>query len=280
MAQELQPHFDLLATDIVIPEEHLCYCPVQRLDIVDRSCVQKVIEKYDPNVIVNLAAFTDVDGCETNKELAWNVNVRGTECLLESVRGRDVKFVEISSDYIFDGTKGPYSESAVPSPINYYGRTKLGAENAVRGSANPWVILRTNVLYGVSSASKASFVNWVVQSLKKKAPIRVVDDQWGNPTWTGGLAEAIKMAIILNARGIFNYGGAEFMTRYEFAQKIAGVFGLDSSLISPVSTQEMNQLASRPIRSGLVTDKIEDVMGLRTYGIEYCLRKVKEGVVV
>lgn len=280
VAQELQPHFDLLATDIIIPLDHSFYCPVQNLDIVDRKHVYDVVEKYEPDIIVNLAAYTDVDGCESKRELAWNVNVKGTEHLLESVKGQGVKFIQISSDYIFDGRSGPYDESAVPNPINYYGRTKLGAENAVRGSMNPWVILRTNVLYGSSSVSKASFVSWVVQSLKEQNPIRIVQDQWGNPTWTGGLAEAIKMAIILNVQGIFNYGGAEFLTRFEFVIKIAKVFGLDTSLITGISTEELNQAAQRPLKSGLITEKVEEVMGLRTYEVDYCLRKVKEGVIV
>jgi len=280
VSQELQPHFDLLATDIIIPNEYSYYCPVQDLDIVDRKRVYEVINKYDPDIIVNLAAYTNVDGCENKRELAWNVNVKGTQHLLEVVRVKKIKFIQISSDYIFDGQNGPYDELAIPNPINYYGRTKLGAENAVRGSVNPWVILRTNVLYGASSISKASFVNWVVRSLNEGIHIRVVHDQWGNPTWTGGLAEAIKMAIILNVQGIFNYGGAEFLSRFEFAKKIANVFGLDVSLITSISTEELNQKAQRPIKSGLITDKIEDVMGLRTYEVDYCLRKVREGIIV
>jgi len=280
VAQELQPHFDLLATDIIIPENYSYYCPVQKLDIKNRKHVYDIVEKFDPDVVVNLAAFTDVDGCEIKKEHAWNVNVKGTEHLLDSIRGQRVKFIQISSDYIFDGRNGPYDESAIPNPINYYGRTKLGAENVVRGSVNPWIILRTNVLYGASSISSASFVNWVVRSLRNDITIRVVYDQWGNPTWTGGLAEAIKMTILLNVQGIFNYGGAEFLTRFEFAKKIATVFGLSTSLIRGISTKELKQKAERPIKSGLVTEKVEEMIGLRTYEVDYCLRKVKEGIIV
>ena len=280
VAQELQSHFDLLATDIIIPKEYSFYCPVQNLDISNRQRVNEVVEKFGPDVIVNLAAYTDVDGSETNREQAWNINVKGTEYLLDAVRGKSVKFIQISSDYIFDGLHGPYDESAVPNPINYYGRTKLGAENVVRGGVNPWVILRTNVLYGVSSISKASFVKWIVRSLRNGTAIRVVNDQWGNPTWTGGLAEAIKMIILLNVQGIFNYGGAEFLTRYQFAKKIAHVFGLDTALITTSSTGELNQKAKRPLKSGLITHKIEEVIGLRTYEVDYCLRKVKEGIIV
>ncbi|MFQ6616941.1 MAG: SDR family oxidoreductase [Fidelibacterota bacterium] len=280
VVQELQPHFGLLATGIRVPENHPHYCPVQQLDVCDRNQVQRTSQSFKPHVIVNLAAFTDVDRCETEREVAWNTTVRGTQNLLDAVRRQKVRFIQISSDYIFDGESGPFDETAIPNPINYYGKTKLGAENVVRGSTDLWLILRTNVLYGASTRSKANFLQWVVQSLHESNPIRVVDDQWGNPTWTGGMAEAIRMAIILNARGIFNYGGAEFLTRYQFAQAIARVFDLDVSLIHPVSTGELAQRAPRPLRSGLTTGKIEEVLGLRTYTVEYCLRKVREGVIV
>ncbi|MEE9167176.1 MAG: SDR family oxidoreductase [Candidatus Neomarinimicrobiota bacterium] len=279
VTQELQSHFDLLATGLAIPDDFPCFCPIRTLDIQRRNRVFECVEKFDPDVILNLAAYTDVDGCEKKREQAWNVNVKGTENLLESVRTKQVKFIQISSDYIFEGRNGPYDESAVPNPINYYGKTKLAAENAVRGNATSWVILRTNVLYGASSVTKANFVDWVVQSLRAGTPIRVVNDQWGNPTWTGALAEAIKMAILLNVNGIFNYGGAEFLTRFEFARKIARVFDLDLSLITGVSTDDLKQEAQRPLKSGLVTEKVENVLGLRTYDVDYCLRKVREGVV-
>lgn len=276
---ELQPHFELMATGDHLPEKYLHLCEVDSIDVTDRKQCNQIINSFQPNVILHLASFTNVDGSETNKELAWNVNVKGTENLIISAKGRNLKFIYISSDYIFDGENGPYHEDSPPSPINYYGRSKLGGENVVRGGTVPWIIFRTNVLYGVASHTKASFVNWVVESLKARKSIRVVSDQWGNPTWTGGLAEAIKMAVILDIKGIFNYGGAEFLTRYEFAQKIAKVYDLDANLIAAISTDELNQAAKRPLKSGLKTEKIEETLGLRLYGVDYCLRKVKEGVV-
>lgn len=274
--RELQPHFDLLATDIQIPETKSFLYQVKHLDITSKPSVIKIVKNFNPEIIINLASYTDVDGCETNREIAWNVNVRGVEYLLEAIRRKKTRIIHISSDYIFDGENGPYDEKDIPNPINYYGKTKLASENAIRGSANPGVILRTNVLYGSSTRSRASFVNWVVTSLRQGKEITVVDDQIGNPTWAGGLAEAIKMAILLNVRGIFNYGGAEFLSRFQFAQKIANVFECDKSSVVPVSTDDLNQIAQRPLKSGLITNKIEDILGLRTYEVEYCLRKIKE----
>jgi len=277
---ELQPHFEIIATGKHLPGHFPHNCNTATLDITQRTATRNGVKKIDPDVVVHLASYTDVDGCEKNREKAWQVNVVGTENLIDSVRETPTNFIYISSDYIFDGTSGPYDESAKPSPINYYGKTKLAAENAVRGSGDHWVIFRTIVLYGESSKSDASFVNWVVSSLQARKSITVVDDQWGNPTWTGGIAEAIKMSIVLNIRGIFNYGGSEFLTRFEFARKIAEVFSLDATLISPTTTEALGQTAPRPLRSGLVTDKVEEILGLRTYSTGYCLRKVKEGIVV
>ncbi len=141
------------------------------------------------------------------------------------------------------------------------------------------MILRTNVLYGNSLRSSASFVKWVVDSLTVGNQISVVDDQHNNPTWTAGLAEAIKLSIIMDIQEILNYAGAEFMSRFEFAQSIASVFDLDASLIHPIKTSDLNQPAPRPLNSGLSTVKIEEMLGLRTYGVDYCLRKVREGIV-
>ena len=279
LIMELQPHFKLCATGKEVPQDNLRLCIYTELDITKKKSISNCIHNFSPDVVVHLACMTNVDGCEKNKEEAWGVNVTGTENIINAVRGSATKIVYISTDYIFDGKNGPYIEDDVPRPINYYGKTKLAAENAVRGSAQPWVILRTNVLYGNSLRSSASFVNWVVNSLRKSQEINVVDDQTNNPTWTASLAEAIKLSIIMNIQEILNYAGSEFMSRFEFAKRIANVFDLDSNLINPIKTADLNQLAPRPLRSGLSTVKIEELVGVRTYGVDYCLRKVREGII-
>ena len=278
VVEELQPHFNILSTARKIPVETLTACPVVEMDISNKSIVQQVVSKHEPDVLIHLAAMTNVDGCEREKEKAWDINVKGTEHLLQVISGSETRIIFISTDYVFDGEYGPYGVDAKPSPINYYGKSKLAAENAIRGGRNAWVILRTNVLYG-AGGSPASFVRWVTESLKIGNEIRVVDDQYGNPTWTGSLAESIKLLIVLNSEGLFHYGGADFISRHQFALKVAEIYNLDQSLIKKISTEELGQLAKRPLQSGLTTNKIEETVGIRTYGIGYCLRKVKEGVV-
>ena len=278
VVEELQPHFNILSTARKIPVKTLTACPVVEMDISNKSIVQQVVSKHEPDVLIHLAAMTNVDGCEREKEKAWDINVKGTEHLLQAISGSETRIIFISTDYVFDGENGPYGVDAKPSPINYYGKSKLAAENAIRGGRNAWVILRTNVLYG-AGGSPASFVRWVTESLKIGNEIRVVDDQYGNPTWTGSLAESIKLLIVLNSEGLFHYGGADFISRHQFALKIAVTYNLDQSLIKKISTEELGQLAKRPLQSGLTTNKIEETVGIRTYGIGYCLRKVKEGIV-
>ena len=280
VVKALEPNFQLLATGENIPVEHPYICDIQSLDIIDKIGLKNVIHTFQPDIVVNLAAYTNVDGCESKKELAWNINVKGVQNILESIRRSQTKIIQISTDYVFDGNNGPYNEEVIPNPINYYGRTKLASENEIRGSQNPHVIFRTNVLFGNSTRNKPNFVDWIVKSLKEKNEIKVVTDQINNPAWTNGLAEAVKLAILLDVRGLFNYGGSEFLNRFDFAQKIASVFELDQSTIKPILTKDLNQAADRPLKSGLLTEKIEETFGLRLYNIEYCLKKMKEGITV
>lgn len=277
---ELQPHFKVCATGRFLPENKFSLCEYRELDITKKKNVNDCIQSFSPDVVVHLACITDVDGCEINREQAWITNVIGTENILNALRGSGAKIVFISSDYVFDGTEGPYSEEDIPSPINYYGKTKLAAENLIRGSLQPWVIIRTNVLFGNSLGKYSNFMNWIIDSLSNGKQINVVDDQINNPSWTVGLAEAIKFSIIIDIQQILNYGGAEFMSRSEFAYTIARFFDLERNLIVPVKTHDLRQVAPRPLNSGLSTVKIQELLGIRTYGLDYCLRKIRKGIVV
>ena len=238
------------------------------LDITNPKQVKGVIYKYNPDIIIHLAAMTDVDGCEKNPETAFDVNVKATEGLIKNYNG---KFIYISTDYVFDGEDGPYVEDDKVNPVSVYGKTKLYGENMVKNSDANWVILRSNIIFSYNDRTKASFVNWVVDSLKKQESIRVVNDQWNNPTWTNDLAKVISMIIEKNISGLYHYGGGDFLNRLEFAKMIASSFGLDGSLISPITTSELNWLAQRPLKSGLNTKKIELDLGIEALPIQKAL---------
>jgi len=229
----------------------------ERMDITDRKAVQAVITRLNPHLIVHTAATTDVDGCELNKELCWKVNVSGTDNLAVAASRVKARFIFISSDYVFDGTKGPYKEDDPPTPVSYYGRSKLAGENLLRSVALEWTIVRTIVLYGVGVNVKSSFITWLLGMLRAGRPVRIVNDQWGNTTIVDDLAAGIERIIMLDRQGIYHIGGRGYMSRYEFAVRAAQLFNLDPALVIPIATGELRQPAKRPLRSGLEIDKAE-----------------------
>jgi len=176
-------------------------------DIKSRDKIKKVIYDYCPDFIIHTAAFTNVDLSEKMREDAWKINVKGVEYIAEAARAIDAQIIHISTDYIFDGKKGPYHENDLPNPIGYYGRTKLASENALKISGTLFTILRTNVLYGFARNSRPDFVRWVINSLTKKERIRIVKDQINNPTFIDDLVQAINKIIEFKRTGIYNIGG-------------------------------------------------------------------------
>ena len=249
-------------------------------DITNREQVKKIVYDFCPDYIVNAAAFTNVDKSETEREQAWKVNVKAVEYIAEAARVIDAHLIHISSDYIFNGKNGPYSENTIPNPIGYYGRTKLASENALKISGAIYTILRTNVLYGTAPDSRPDFVKWVVESLRNKKNIRVVIDQINNPTFIDDLVQAISKIIEFGRTGIYHIGGREFLSRFEFTNIIADYFHLDKSLVTPITTEELNQRAKRPLKSGLITLKAETELGYKPHLIPEALEEMKRELVL
>lgn len=238
-----------------------------QLDLADKKSVKKIVLDFYPDVIINTAAYTNVDKCETEKEAAYNTNVNAVEYLAKYGKITQSKVIHISTDYVFDGTEGPYTERERPEPIGYYGRTKLAGENALISSGANYAIIRTNVLYGISKFGRADFVKWVVSSLKEGKQIKIVNDQINNPTFIDDLVNGISKVIEFDKTGIYNIAGPEFLNRYEFTLKIADYFGLDKTLISEITTAELNQVAPRPLKSGLIILKAETELGYKPHSI-------------
>ena len=161
------------------------------LDITDPILTKDLIATISPDIIINLAALTDVDLCEKKPELANSINFHGVQNLVNAFNG---PIIHLSTDYVFDGAKGQYSEEDATNPINEYGRTKLEGEQYLAKNSNDSLIIRTNVLYDYASNFNASFLNWIVHSLNDEKVINVVDDQINNPTWTMSLAIVIDRA--------------------------------------------------------------------------------------
>jgi dTDP-4-dehydrorhamnose reductase len=242
---------ELVPTDTDLTDSDIVPC-----DITNRDQVRETIRNIQPEVIINTAAFTNVDGNEREPERAELVNFKGVEFLLTAAEEVEARLIQISTDYVFDGTAGPYLEEDTPAPLSVYGKAKLAAERLVLENSRHLVI-RTNVLFGPDLNAPASFIRWVASSLEEDKPIRVVDDQINNPTLTTHLAVAIKSAIEQRAAGLYHYAGLEFLTRYEFALRISHHFGLAVQNIKPITTKELGQIAPRPLLSGLICSKMK-----------------------
>jgi dTDP-4-dehydrorhamnose reductase len=250
--------------------------PYKKLDITQKNQVRQIILDFFPDYVINTAAFTNVDKSESEKETAWKVNVNGVENIALYAWTMDAHLIHISTDYIFDGKKGPYSETDKPNPIGYYGRSKLAAENSIRTSGVRFSIIRTNILYGPVKYGRADFVKWVIDSLKESKIIKIVTDQIGNPTFIDDLVQAISKIIEFRKEGIYNIGGAEFLSRFDFTTRIAKFFNLDTTLIYPILTEELKQPAPRPLKSGLVTLKADTELGFKAHSIEETLTIIRK----
>ena len=244
-------------------------------DITKREAIKDIVLDFYPDYIINAAAFTNVDLCETERETAWKINVKGVEYLSEASRIIDAHLIHFSTDYVFDGTKGPYDERAKPNPLGYYGRTKLASENVLKISGAYYTVLRTNVLYGIAY-NRPDFVRWVVASMEKGTKISIVIDQINNPTYIDDLVQAIDKVLEYKKYGIYNIGGREFISRYDFTLRIADYFNLDKSLIIPITTDELKQPAKRPLRSGLITIKAESELEFKPHSINETLAIMKK----
>lgn len=220
-------------------------------------------EEWRPDVIVNVAAMTNVDACETMRADAWNSNVALVEVLAGECKTHGLKLVQVSSDYIFDGAEGPYLETSTANPINYYGKTKLAAENACIKLGIDYTIIRTMWLYGDAGGGRPSFVQWLVDALISRDTVRVVTDEFGNPTLLDDVAYGIIRAIDKNLRGIINISGPDLISRWDFAVAIAAAYGLSAAELIPVSSADLQRPARRPLRSGLISLKAQTSLGLR-----------------
>jgi len=241
------------------------------LDISNPILYDEVLKFVKPDLVINFAALTNVDLCQQKPELAYSINLGGLTNLIDIFNG---PIIQISTDYVFDGKNGPYLENDITNPINIYGASKLESEKILFEHSKDNLVIRTNVLYDYSNNTSASFLNWVIGSLKKQNQINVVEDQWNNPTWTSSLAVVIEKAIDKGLSGLIHWGDGDWISRYEFANKIASAFSLKTSLIKPILTNELNQKAKRPLKSGLKTEFAQKNLNLEPPSIEECLDSI------
>jgi dTDP-4-dehydrorhamnose reductase len=235
-----------------------------KIDYNDVNQIERYLRMLKPDVILNLSAMTDVDGCESNPTLAWHLNAYLPSRLSILSKELNSKLIHISTDYVFDGLDGPYREESVCNPISKYGQTKLMGEQFVLSNCENSIVIRTNVVYGYSNSGRSDFVQWVIKMAKGGKPFNIVNDQYSNPTLTDDLAFAIDVLINIDYRGILNVGGWNYCSRIDFVKDICNVFDLDSSLVRPITTESLNQPAKRPLKGGLNIDRLKYGFGIMT----------------
>ena len=243
-----------------------------KLDITNENEVKNLFEKIKPDVVINSAAMADVDLCERESKLAELINGLSVEWLAYATEQVNAKFVQISTDYVFDGETGNYKEGDETNPINEYGKSKLlGEVNALKHDS---VVLRIEMPYGVNlSKNKNVFFESIMRNLKNNKQVNAATDQIISPTYIGNVAPAIKKLVESNSIGIFHLASKENLSRYEFAKLIAKEFNLDTSNIKPVKLDDFKLAARRPKKTFLNVEKISNLFEISS--IKENLNKIK-----
>ncbi len=227
-----------------------------RLDLTALQDIGRAVGRVDPDAIIHAAALTDVDRCERERDLAMRVNAEATAAIASAAREAGAFLVYISTDYVFNGERGLYSEEDEPDPVNFYGYTKLKGEEFVRERAGGYCIARASVIYGAVPASgKANFALWLIDKLGRGEEASVLVDQYISPTLNSSLARMVLEAAERGLEGIYHMAGADRVSRYDFAAKLCEVFGLDASLLKPARMGDMGWVARRPRDSSLDVSK-------------------------
>lgn len=244
----------------------------QCLDITQKEEVQAFISTIQPDIILHGAAITQIDDCELNKELCYSVNVDGARNLLEAAIALHSRFCLVSTDFVFSGEGGPYTETDPTGAVNYYGHTKQIAEQLVMSSGLDWSIARTILLYGKSDPSKRSnFVYWVKDNLQAGKQIKVVNDQIRTPTYIPDLVKGILLLIEKQAKGIYHLSGKDILTPYQMAILVAKYLHLNTELIEPVDASTFTQIGKRPQKTGFNIEKAKQDLGYDPHSFEKAL---------
>jgi len=241
----------------------------EELDVLDLDRLNELVARYQPDSIIHTAAMTNVDACEAERTKCYALNVQSVKNLVDVCQRRDIQLIHLSTDFIFDGEDGPYTEEAEPNPLSYYGETKLESELILKNSSCHWAILRTIIVYGiVNDMSRSNIVLWAKGALEKGEPINVVNDQWRMPTLAEDLAACCLLAVKKNASGVFNVSGKDLMSILEIVERVADHYRLNKSLIKAISAESLNQAAKRPKKTGFILDKAIVELGYSPHSFE------------
>lgn len=243
------------------------------VDLTNTSALMEVVNESAPEFIFNCAAYTDVDGCENDKKTAFSLNVKLVSDLLKTEFRRIIQF---STDYVFNGNDGPYSEDDPTDPVGYYGRTKLESEDLLRSSRRDFLVIRTNVLFGQGRNIKPNFITWLISRLRQNQKLRIVTDQYNNPIHAENLADAAIEAAEIGINGVLHVAGDSYLSRYQIAKRTAKHFGLDVDLLEAITTEDLGQVAKRPLKGGLKIDLAKSKLKTELLKFDKALELLKQ----
>ena len=255
--KRLIPNHQVLACSLhpdIFPEEGYKF---ETLNMQDIEATDALLNDFQPDAIINASALSVVDYCEQHPEEAYALNVSAVKHLAEYSQATGCRLIHLSTDFVFDGTaSSAYTETDTPNPVNYYGKTKRWSEEAIQQTCTNHAIVRVEVVYGKPLAGQhGNIVHLVKNRLENGQGLRVVSDQFRSPTWVEDIAQAMEPLLSDKHRGIYHICGGETLSVADIAFRVAKHFGLDASLIQPVTTEEMNEATPRPLFSPMSTEK-------------------------
>lgn len=232
-----------------------------KCDITDESNVRDCVIRENPDVIIHCAAMTNVDLCEDEVDKAYLINGDGTGFLAKAAEEVGAKIIYVSTDFVFDGSRGYYKEEDAVNPLGVYAKSKYDGEVQLQKYSSNWAVARVSVLYGWHQ--RANFTTWVIDELRKKHEINIVVDQVNSPTLADNAGEAIFEIARRDKNGVFHTAGNDAINRFDFTLKVADAFDLDDSLINPITSDIFVQKAPRPRDSSLNVNKVEKELGMK-----------------
>ena len=276
----LRDNYEVLATSIGVcrmnDKSGFAY---QNLNVTNEQAVRKIVLGFRPDAIINTAAMTNVDACEDDQDACDNLNVFAVQYLADACAELGAHLVHISTDFIFDGEDGPYTEEDQANPLSYYGLSKWKSEQILQKHSCDWAILRTIIIYGTAdNLSRENIVLWGRVALKKGNPLNIIDDQFRSPTLVEDLAQACVIAVEKRAKGVYNVSGKDIMSILEMVERMADFYGCDKSIINRISTATLNQKAKRPLKTGFILEKSIKQLAYQPHSFEEGLAIVEQQI--
>lgn len=264
VAQLLQKGIDFMASSLGVNRNNDCPEENYRtMDICNRDEIAEVFKEFKPTHVIHTAAMTNVDACELNPQECISLNVDSVQLLANQCLAEHCHFQLLSTDFVFDGSKGNYQEEDAPNPLSIYGHSKLQAEEYIKELPSlQFSIVRTIIVYGTGNQlSRSNIVKWAKEALHEGKELSIIDDQFRAPTWADDLAWACIRICVLNENGIFHISGPETMSIYEIVERIAKHFQLPMDQVKRTTSSSLNQPAVRPPRTGFNLDKAKSRLG-------------------